>query len=45
MRKILGFILLVSFILISVSEVFAHSGRTDRRGCHYDRRTGVYHCH
>lgn len=23
----------------------AHSGGTDSRGCHYDHRTGGYHCH
>lgn len=22
-----------------------HSGRTDSNGCHYDRSTGIYHCH
>lgn len=24
---------------------FAHSGGTDAAGCHYDRSTGIYHCH
>ncbi|NBU71862.1 MAG: YHYH domain-containing protein [Proteobacteria bacterium] len=24
---------------------FAHSGGTDIYGCHYDHRTGIYHCH
>ncbi|MDX9767831.1 MAG: YHYH domain-containing protein [Ectothiorhodospiraceae bacterium] len=23
----------------------AHSGGTDKFGCHHDRKTGVYHCH
>lgn len=23
----------------------AHSGRTDRYGCHNDRKRGTYHCH
>ncbi|MBA4260387.1 MAG: YHYH domain-containing protein [Chitinophaga sp.] len=31
--------------LLFSSTVFAHSGRTDQSGCHYDRQTGVYHCH
>jgi len=24
---------------------YAHSGRTDRYGCHNDRKRGTYHCH
>lgn len=27
------------------SFAVAHSGGTDRMGCHYDRTTGIYHCH
>jgi hypothetical protein len=23
----------------------AHSGGTDKNGCHNDRKTGGYHCH
>lgn len=23
----------------------AHSGGTDAAGCHYNHKTGVYHCH
>lgn len=23
----------------------AHSGGTDKCGCHYNRKTGEYHCH
>jgi hypothetical protein len=23
----------------------AHSGGTNRQGCHTDHKTGVYHCH
>ena len=23
----------------------SHSGRTDRYGCHNDRKRGTYHCH
>ena len=44
MKKFLSLILLIS-LLFGISEAFAHSGRTDRYGCHYDRTTGVYHCH
>lgn len=31
-------------LVLSLSA-FAHSGGTDKYGCHYDRSTGVYHCH
>lgn len=27
------------------SEVTAHGGGTDSNGCHYNRKTGEYHCH
>ena len=45
MKKILSLILLASCLLIAVNDAFAHGGRTDRYGCHYNRKTGVYHCH
>jgi len=32
------------FLLIP-SLVIAHSGRTDSKGCHTNRKTGEYHCH
>lgn len=30
--------------LSGASETF-HSGGTDKCGCHYNRKTGEYHCH
>ncbi len=24
---------------------WAHSGDTDKNGCHHDRKNGTYHCH
>lgn len=27
------------------SQPIAHSGGTDKCGCHYNRKTGEYHCH
>ena len=36
-------LLLVS--IISLLGVFAHSGRTDSNGGHWDRSTGIYHYH
>ena len=35
---------LVLFMLAS-SVSYAHSGRTDKNGCHMDRKTGTRHCH
>jgi len=32
-------------ILLIPSLVIAHSGRTDSKGCHTNRKTGDYHCH
>ncbi|MCC3798436.1 YHYH domain-containing protein [Vibrio parahaemolyticus] len=30
----------------SISQVeLSHSGGTDKCGCHYNRKTGKYHCH
>lgn len=26
-------------------QALAHSGRTDKNGCHVDRKTGQRHCH
>jgi hypothetical protein len=34
-------ILFCSFSVLSL----AHSGRTNSKGCHIDRKTGQYHCH
>ena len=28
-----------------VGNVMAHGGRTDKHGCHTNRKTGDYHCH
>lgn len=36
---------LVIMGLGTVVTSFAHSGGTDRQGCHHDRKTGGYHCH
>lgn len=36
----------ISFLICVISTiVFAHSGRTDSNGGHYNRSTGVYHYH
>lgn len=42
MKKIIS----IFFILISIVSIsFAHSGRTDGYGGHYNRSTGTYHYH
>lgn len=37
-------ITLIAACLFS-AVAFAHSGGTDSKGCHYNHKTGVYHCH
>lgn len=38
--------LVVCLLVLSInSSVFAHSGRTDANGGHWDRKTGTYHYH
>jgi hypothetical protein len=41
-------LLIVAFaVIIGLSAVaaMAHSGGTDKYGCHHDRKAGTYHCH
>lgn len=42
--KIISALLAVA-VSLSASLAFAHSGGTDRNGCHHERKTGGYHCH
>lgn len=44
MKKIRIF-LLVFLLIIFINNVYAHSGRTDSYGGHYDYSTGTYHYH
>jgi hypothetical protein len=32
-------------ILLASAAAVAHSGGTDKNGCHRDHKTGDYHCH
>lgn len=41
MKKLLA----VLCAALMAGAVFAHSGGTDSQGCHYDRKTGIRHCH
>lgn len=36
---------LAVILAVSCGLTLAHSGGTDSKGCHYDHRTGGYHCH
>ena len=31
--------------LCKKNQIISHSGGTDKCGCHYNRKTGKYHCH
>lgn len=44
MKKI-AVIIISGIILASSATAFAHSGGTDRYGCHKDNSTGTRHCH
>ena len=35
----------VLLVALFTTAAFAHSGGTDRYGCHHDRQNGGYHCH
>jgi hypothetical protein len=41
--KVIGIALLSTFFLGNLA--LAHSGGTNDDGCHYNRKTGDYHCH
>lgn len=37
---------LVALLIAAASlSAFAHSGGTDKNGCHRDHKTGGFHCH
>ena len=37
--------ILAGILIASSSFAIAHSGGTDKQGCHVDSRTGIRHCH
>lgn len=45
MKKLVCFLSIAVIMLVSVVTAFAHQGRTDGKGGHYDRDTGEYHYH
>jgi hypothetical protein len=42
--KIITLALVAVLVATSVSA-FAHGGRTDKQGCHNDKKAGTRHCH
>lgn len=44
-RALLTSLLLLLNIIVCIASVFAHSGRTDSNGGHWDRQSGTYHFH
>ena len=45
MKKIILFLAVIGIFAVSAVSAYAHSGRTNAWGCHYNYKTGVYHCH
>ena len=45
MKQRVSALLLALFFVLSCVNMFAHSGRTDSSGGHYNRSTGEYHYH
>lgn len=43
MKKIILAIIIGGLLASNFSV--AHSGRTDKNGCHRDKKTGTRHCH
>lgn len=41
MKKLLA----IAAVLTISAVAYAHSGGTDKYGCHTDHSTGWYHCH
>ena len=45
MRRLISILCVVLITIAIPFTVFAHSGRTDSKGGHYNRKTGEYHYH
>lgn len=41
MKKFIILALIASF----TTAVYSHGGRTDKNGCHNEKKTGTRHCH
>lgn len=45
MKKLTALFFVLVFTLALAATAFAHPGRTDSNGGHWDRSTGTYHRH
>ena len=45
LKKFFLFLMLVVFVITPALYAYAHSGKTDFYGGHYDKSTGKYHYH
>ncbi len=45
MRKLMVIAAGLILFMAIASMVSAHSGRTNKNGCHTDSKTGISHCH
>lgn len=45
MKKIIAAAVLAVFGVIATVPAWAHSGGTDKNGCHMNHKTGTRHCH
>lgn len=43
MKKFFALLVLSAMLVSSFSQ--AHGGRTDKNGCHKEKKTGTRHCH
>lgn len=43
--KLIQFIFIATLTFTTSLTASAHSGRTDKQGCHLNHKTGVRHCH
>lgn len=39
------FLIALIVVVLGTTAALAHSGGTDKNGCHNDRKYGGYHCH
>lgn len=44
-KLIVATVLAIFGAAITAPDVSAHSGRTDKNGCHNDNKNGSRHCH
>ena len=45
MKKTYQIFIVTAFVVVTSLTLYAHSGRTDSSGGHYNRKTGTYHYH